>query len=81
MLAEDIYFRTLSAEELWKRYCGFLDLTVGEFLSIQGSLLTEQLQLAAGGILGRKILGERPPRTLEEFQATIPFTTYDDYEP
>ncbi|OHD70456.1 MAG: hypothetical protein A2V99_10235 [Spirochaetes bacterium RBG_16_67_19] len=81
MLPEDIYFRTLSAEELWKRYCGFLDLTAEEFLSIQGSLLTEQLQLAAGGILGRKILGERPPRTLEEFQATIPFTTYDDYEP
>jgi hypothetical protein len=81
MLPEDIYFKTLSAEELWKRYCGFLDLTMEEFLSIQKSLLTEQLQLVAGSTLGRKILGERPPRTLEELQSSIPFTTYGDYAP
>ena len=81
MLPEDVFFKTLSAEELWKRYCGFLELTTEEFLAIQGSLLTEQLQLAADSTLGRKILGERPPRTLEELQSSIPFTTYDDYEP
>jgi hypothetical protein len=31
--------------------------------------------------LGRKILGQHPPRSVEEFRATAPFTTYDDYEP
>ena len=81
MLPEDVYFHTLSTQELWKRYCGFLDLTVEEFLSIQKSLMSEQVQLVAGSTLGRKILGNRPPRTLEEFRASTPFTAYGDYEP
>jgi hypothetical protein len=81
MLPEDVYFKTLNSEELWKRYCGFLDLTVGEFLQIQRSLLSEQLSLVADSPLGRKILGTRPPRTIEEFRREVPFTTYDDYEP
>lgn len=81
MLPEDVYFKTLSTEELWKRYCGFLDLTIEEFMQIQRSLLSEQLSLVADSTLGRKILGARPPRTIEEFRTTVPFTTYDDYEP
>jgi hypothetical protein len=35
----------------------------------------------ADSVLGRKILGDRPPRTIEEFRRVVPFTTYDDYEP
>ena len=81
MLPEDVYFKTLDKEELWKRYCGFLDLTIEEFMQIQRSLLAEQLSLVADSTLGRKILGARPPRTIEEFRETVPFTTYGDYEP
>jgi hypothetical protein len=81
MLPEDVFFKTLSREELWKRYCGFLDLSIGEFLQIQNSLLSEQLSLVADSLLGRKILGARPPRSIEEFRRTVPLTTYDDYEP
>ena len=81
MLPEDVFFKTLTNEELWKRYCGFLDLSVEEFMQIQRALLSEQLALVADSVLGRKILGPRPPRTIEEFRATVPFTTYDDYEP
>ena len=81
MLAEDFYFKTLSTEDLWKRYCGFLELSAPEFLAIQRTLLEEELRLAADSLLGRKILGKRPPRTVEEFRATVPFTTYQDYEP
>jgi hypothetical protein len=81
MLPEDVYFKTLDSEELWQRYCGFLDLTVEDFLQIQRSLLAEQLSLVADSVLGRKILGARPPRTIEEFRETVPFTTYGDYEP
>jgi hypothetical protein len=81
LLPEDLFFKTLSSEELWKRYCGFLDLTVEEFMQIQRALLSEQLSLVADSALGRKILGSRPPRTIDEFRRAVPFTTYDDYEP
>lgn len=81
MLSEDVFFKTLSTEELWKRYCGFLDLSTGEFMKIQESLLMEELSLVAGTSLGRKALGPRPPRTVEEFRQTVPFTVYEDYEP
>jgi hypothetical protein len=81
MLPEDVFFRTLSHEELWKRYCGFLDLGIEEFMQIQKALLAEQLTLAADSVLGRKIMGARPPRTIEQFRQSVPLTTYDDYEP
>lgn len=81
MLPEDVFFKTLSSEELWKRYCGFLELSVEEFMQIQRSLLAEQLALVRDSTLGRKILGPQPPRTMEEFRQVAPFTTYGDYEP
>ncbi|MGD0726968.1 MAG: GH3 auxin-responsive promoter family protein [Spirochaetia bacterium] len=81
MLPEDVYFKTLDSEELWKRYCGFLDLTVEDFVQIQRSLLAEELSLVADSTLGRKILGARAPLTIEEFRQSVPFTTYSDYEP
>jgi len=81
MLPEDLYFTTLSNEELWQRYCGFLDLTREQFMQIQRSLLEEQLALAARSSLGRRVLGEEPPKTVEEFRASAPLTGYRDYEP
>lgn len=81
MLPEDVFFRTLTTEELWKRYCGFLDLGMEEFMQIQRALLSEQVALVADSVLGRKIMGPRPPRTIEEFRQSVPLTTYDDYEP
>jgi hypothetical protein len=81
MLPEDVYFRTLSNEELWQRYCGFLELSLERFGEIQRSLLEEQLELVGRSPLGRRVLGDKPPRTCEEFRASVPLTTYDDYEP
>jgi hypothetical protein len=81
MLPEDHFFKSLSSEELWKRYCGFLDLGIEEFMQIQRSLLAEQLSLVRESSLGQRILGAQQPRTIEEFRAAARFTTYDDYEP
>ena len=81
MLPEDVYFKNLDRDELWRRYCGFLDLGIDEFLQIQRVLLSEELALVADSTLGRKILGPRPPRTIEEFRESVPFTNYRDYEP
>ncbi|MHB1414058.1 MAG: GH3 family acyl-acid amido synthetase [Chloroflexota bacterium] len=81
VLPDDAYFYNHSEEEIWRRYCGFLDLSVDEFLVIQERLLMEQIDLVHNSLLGRKILGDRKPKSVEEFRATIPLTTYEDYEP
>ena len=37
--------REVSQSELWEEYCGFLELTVEEFMKIQKRLLREQMEL------------------------------------
>jgi hypothetical protein len=68
-------------DEFWQRYCGFLDLSINEFMAIQERLLTEQLQLLAGCELGRKLFGGKVPLTVSEFRRLAPITTYQDYIP
>jgi len=80
-LPEDWYFYNLSADEIWHRYCGFIDLSIEQFMTIQERLLTEQIGMVHNSFLGRKIMGERTPRNVEEFRQTVPLTTYQDYEP
>ena len=65
--------------ELWSRYCGFLDLSMAEFMDIQRRLLMEQVKHLGASELGRKIMGRRTPKTVEEFQKKVPFTRYEDY--
>jgi hypothetical protein len=81
MFSEDHYFNTMSEEDLWKRYCGFLDLSLEEFMSVQRELLTDEIGLVGNSILGKKIMGNQRPRTVEEFRRLVPLTTYNDYEP
>ena len=65
--------------EIWKRYCGYLDLSLAETMQIQERLLLEQLRLLGTSELGRQLLGNRVPTTVEEFRQNVPFTTYYDY--
>lgn len=81
MLSEDKYFKTLNKEQLWQRYCGFLDLSADEFVEQQKSLLMDEIDRVAASVLGKKIMGDRKPATVEEFRQAVPFTTYEDYEP
>lgn len=81
MRTEDRYFQTLTEGELWQRYCGFLELSVGEFMAIQESLLLEEIDLVADSLLGKKIMGGNKPRSVDEFRRVVPLTTYEDYEP
>ena len=81
MLSEDKYFQTLTEDELWQRYCGFLDLSIDGFMEIQKELLMEEIERVADSTLGKKIMGNRKPKSVEEFRRTVPLTTYDDYEP
>jgi hypothetical protein len=81
MRPEDAYFDSLTPQELWKRYCGFLDLSVREFMGIQKGLLLDQIDKVWESTLGKKIIGATKPGSVEEFRRIVPLTTYEDYEP
>ena len=68
-------------EELWHMCCGFLDLSIEKFMTIQKQLLLEQIELIKTSQLGRKIMQGAMPETIEEFREQVPFTTYTDYCP
>lgn len=68
-------------QELWQRCCGFIDLSLKEFMGIQERLLLEQIELLKKCKLGRSIMRGVEPRTMDEFRRQVSLTTYDDYEP
>jgi len=68
-------------EELWQRCCGFIDLSLEDFMKIQKRLLLEQLELLKRCELGRYIMNGADPYTVEEFREQVPMTTYADYCP
>ncbi len=69
------------SEELWQMCCGYLKLSLEQFMDIQKRLLLEQIRLVNGCTLGRKILRGARPETVEEFREQVPLTTYVDYCP
>jgi len=67
--------------ELWQMCCGFIDLSLEQFMGIQKRLLLEQIELLKGCDLGRKVMRGAMPETIEEFREQVPLTTYGDYLP
>ena len=68
-----------TSEEIWQEYCGFLDLSVDEYMHIQNRLLLEQIEIFGKSGLGKQIFGDDIPTSVEEFRKNVPFTTYEDY--
>jgi hypothetical protein len=68
-------------DEIWCQYCGFLDLSLPEFMKIQERLLLEQLDLVSRSEWGRVFLRGQTPASVEAFRRVMPLTTYEDYEP
>jgi len=68
-------------EELWQMCCGFIDLSLEQFMTVQQRLLLEQLELLKSCRLGRKLMHGTMPGTVEEFREQVPLTTYADYLP
>ena len=61
--------------------CGFLSLSLEQFIAIQNRLLLEQIRLLNHCTLGKKIMQGAKPQTVEEFRELVPLTTYADYCP
>ncbi|MEJ2047416.1 MAG: hypothetical protein P8X92_05100 [Dehalococcoidia bacterium] len=55
-------------QELWQRCCGFIDLSLKDFMGIQERLLMEQLELLRKCKLGRSIMRGAEPRTVSAFR-------------
>jgi hypothetical protein len=68
-------------DELWRMCCGFIDLSLEQFMAIQKRLLLEQIELLKSCELGRKVMRGAMPETVEEFRQRVPLTTYSDYLP
>lgn len=68
-------------EELWQMCCGFIDLSIEQFMSIQKRLLLEQIELLKQCELGNTMLQGAEPGNIEEFREQAPLTTYADYAP
>lgn len=71
--------RKLPAAAVWQEYCGFLSLSLPEYMQIQRRLLLEQISLMSRCELGRRFFGGTPPKTVEEFRTRVPLTTFGDY--
>jgi hypothetical protein len=68
-------------EELWQMCCGFIHLSLEQFMAIQKRLLLEQIELLKNCELGERVMRRTMPETIEEFRQQVPLTTYDDYLP
>ncbi|MBF8267685.1 MAG: auxin-responsive promoter [Dehalococcoidia bacterium] len=66
---------------VWKKYCGFLDLSLRDFMDIQSELLMEQIDLVHASPLGRHLLRGTAPKSVSEFRSNVPLTTYGGYVP
>lgn len=74
-------FRQGRHEELWQMCCGFIDLSLEQFMAIQKRLLLEQIELLKNCKLGTKLMRGTMPETVDEFREQVPLTTYEDYYP
>jgi hypothetical protein len=69
-------------ERAWTRHCGFLDLSIDEFMQIQWRLLQEQFDIAAKSKLWQKVFPQISHiKSVKDFRKEVPLTTYTDYAP
>ena len=67
------------SDRVWNKYCGLLDLSLQQFMSIQESLLLQQFEQIAGCPLAEKLIGRKVPGSVDEFRRSVPLTTYEDW--
>ncbi len=65
--------------DVWMKYCGFIDLSIDEFIKVQERLLTEQLGLLSNSGMAKIMFNQPIPDNLNDFRKYIPLTTYENY--
>ncbi|MDO8491544.1 MAG: GH3 auxin-responsive promoter family protein [Dehalococcoidia bacterium] len=79
MRSEATFLRSADLRSVRQRYCGFLDLSVEEFMQIQQHLLEEQMELVSGSVESEKLPNWRKSAKVDNFRRLLPLTTYPDY--
>lgn len=77
-MIKDAFFQSGEKAKIWQKYCGFLDLTLPEFMNIQEQLLMDEIELVSGSPIVKKFMPERP-KNVDEFRKMVAMTTYNDY--
>jgi hypothetical protein len=75
----DQKLRNKQYDQIWQEYCGFLDLSMSEYMEIQNRLMLEQIELYSNCDLGRRIMKGKKPTTIDEYRRMVPLTKYEDY--
>jgi hypothetical protein len=81
MLKAGDLLRQGRTEELWNMACGYLRLSLDEFMAVQHRLMTEQLRLLNECDIGRRLFKDTRPETVDEFRRVAPLTEFTDYAP
>ena len=76
----DAPFHLGNQERSWNTYCGFLDLSLKDFMEIQEYLLMEQIDTVFDSPLSKNFMPVKP-QNISEFRESVPLTTYNDYAP
>jgi len=66
-------------DDIWKKYCGFLDYTLKDFMNLQEDMLLEQLDRLKHCTIGKQIIGTKVPKSVDEFREKVKFTGYKHY--
>jgi len=80
MITKDELFKTGNKERIWQKYCGFLDLSVTDFMELQEQLLMDHIDLVYNSPLAKQFMSKKP-KDVSEFRKLVPLTTYNDYAP
>ncbi|KJS19848.1 MAG: auxin-responsive protein [Clostridiaceae bacterium BRH_c20a] len=75
----DQKLREKQYDKIWQEYCGFLDLSMPQYMDIQNRLMLEQIELYSNCELGRRIMKGQKPTTVNEYRKVVPLTKYEDY--
>ena len=69
-------------EEVWTKYCGFLDLDLAGFMDIQRRLMMEKVSflLESQCEIAAKFIKNSNIKDIKDFRKIVPVTTYEDYE-
>ncbi len=80
MIMDDELLNKGNQERIWTKFCGFLDLSMLEFMEIQEQLLMNQIDTIYDTPLAARFMPNKP-KNIAEFRRMVPLTTYDDYAP
>lgn len=66
--------------QIWEEYCGFLDMSIDDYMEMQFRLLEEQIHIWGMSGIGKTILRGQEITDVQDFRNIVPLTQYEDYE-